>query len=437
MADIVFRTSGSSGSPKEIARTDESLWADARALVAGFREMWEGIRLVAGTIPRDHMFGELWLVRSPAARGCHSLEEPVGSVEELAEVSSGGGVLLATTPSFLEKAVEHPAFAGLRGKIAAVVTSGSPLRRETALAVGQALGACPLEIYGSTEAGTVGWRRRENGEEWNVFAGVEVRIGREGQLVVDSPYAMERPLAMGDAARLVGNRKFELLGRTDRRVKILEEYVQLGDVERALEGHPLVAVARAEAFGTGVARVGALVVPTPAGRTALASGTFGAVRRQLRQDLLGKVGKLAFPRRIRFLRALPADARGKTTSAAAKAALAAWCQEPVVLEWTATADTLRAVMVFPPDTECFDGHFPGFALLPGVAQLFFLRHFARQAFGDFPDAGTWRRIKFQRIARPGEPLVLKVERRGCNAFAFAYTKASEPVSSGVVEGGVR
>ena len=169
----------------------------------------------------------------------------------------------------------------------------------------------------------------------------------------------------------------------------------------------------------------------------LASGTFGEVRRRIRQDLLGTVGKLAFPRRIRFVRALPADERGKTTSAAAKAALAAWCQEPVVLEWQATADTLRAVLVFPPDTECFQGHFPGFPILPGVAQLYFLRHYAKQAFGTFPDAGTWRRLKFQKLGLPGEPLVLEVQRRGDNAFGFSYSKADGAVSSGVVEGGAQ
>jgi 3-hydroxymyristoyl/3-hydroxydecanoyl-(acyl carrier protein) dehydratase len=284
----------------------------------------------------------------------------------------------------------------------------------------------------------VGWRRREGGEDWNVFEGCKVEIDGEGRLVVDSPYAMERPLAMGDAARLAADgRHFALLGRTDRRVKILEEYVQLGDVERALESHPLVAAARAEAWGEGVVRIGVLVVPSAEGREALAGGTFGEVRRRLRQDLLQTVGKLAFPRRIRFVRALPADGRGKTTSAAARAALADWCQEPVVLEWKATADSLRAVVVFPPDTECFDGHFPGYAILPGVAQLYFLRHFAVQAFGEFPGAGTWRRIKFQKIGRPGERLILEVERRGEKDFAFSYSKASGLVSSGMVEGGAR
>lgn len=445
-AAVVFRTSGSTGRAKEIARTAESLEADARALAESFPEVWGAVRLVVATVPRDHMYGTLWAGLAPAAAGCAVREGVAGSVEEVAAAAgeAGGGVLLATTPSFLEKAVEHPDFAGLRGKVVAVVTSGSPLRRETALAAGAALGTCPLEIYGSTEAGTVGWRRRVAGagdgsnDAWNVFCGVTARVDGEGRLVVDSPYAMERPLAMGDLARMEGEGRFALLGRADRRVKILEEYVSLGAVERALEGHEWVAAARAEAWGEGVARVGALVVPSAAGRAALAGGTYGAVQRRLRQDLADATGRQGFPRRIRFVRALPADARGKTTVAAVRAALSAWCREPVVLEWKATAEALRAVVVFPPDCECFDGHFPGYAVLSGVAQLYFLRHFAKQAFGDFPEAATWRGVKFRKLGRPGRPLLLEVDRKGPGRFGFAYSYGADGrggvVSSGAVEG---
>ena len=128
MADVEFRTSGSSGEAKAIVRSGESLDADARAIVAAFPEVWGACRRVVATIPRDHMFGALWRIRAPAIAGCDSPEETVVSVEGLVAACVEGDVLLATTPSFLEKALEHPGFASLKGKIAAVVVSGSPLR---------------------------------------------------------------------------------------------------------------------------------------------------------------------------------------------------------------------------------------------------------------------------------------------------------------------
>ena len=435
MGEVAFRTSGSTGRAKEILRTEETLAADARAIAAAFPEVWGAVRRVVATIPEDHMFGALWRVRAPAAAGCAVHPGTIVSVEGLAAACEGDGqVLFETTPSFLEQALGHPGFAALRGKIGAVVTSGSLLRRETALGVREALGTCPLEIFGSTETGTVAWRRQEDGEEWTVFPGVAASADGEGRIVVDSPYAQARPMAMGDAVRFTAPGRFLLLGRTDRRVKVLEQYVSLDGVERAFSGHPLVAEARAEPYGEGVRRIGVLAVPSAEGRTALAGGTFGAVQRRLRRDLLGGLGALAFPRRIRFVRALPADGRGKATAAAVARVLGESFREPVVTSWSATAEALSAGLVFPPDMECFEGHFPGFPILPGVAQLFYLRHFARQAFADYPDAGAWRRLKFRKLVRPGVAVRLDVARRGTGVFDFEFGVAEGPCSSGRVEG---
>ena len=181
-------------------------------------------------------------------------------------------------------------------------------------------------------------------------------------------------------------------------------------------------------------RLGALVVPSAEGRAALAGGTYSAAASRLRRDLLAEVGELAFPRRIRFVRELPVNEQGKTTVAAVRLALSAWCQEPVVLEWSATDAALSAKLVFPPDAICFSGHFPGFPVRPGVAQLFVLRHFARQVFADFPDAADWRRLKFQKIATPGKVLELSVVRKGEGSFDFSFRVDTGQCSSGAVEG---
>lgn len=435
MADVVFRTSGSTGEAKEIRRTETSLLADANALVRVFDAIWGCRPFVVSTAPTDHIFGHFWRVLVPSLAGAEVFGETILSVEALdAAIAGRVNVLIVTTPSFLEKVLEHPLFAAMRGRITSIVTSGSPLRRATAIQTKDAIGVCPMEIFGSTEAGTVAWRRQDAGEEWNVFDGVEVSLDTEGRIVVDSPFAMERPLVMSDLARLVPPRRFLHLGRADRRVKILEEYVSLGAVERALESHPFVERARAEAFGDGVKRIGALLVASEAGRAAVAAGKFGDACRRLRGDLLPQIGPLGFPRRIRFVRRFPIDKRGKTKTADVLSALSAWCQEPVVLEWRESGDELSARLVFPPDSECFSGHFPGNPILPGVAQLFFLRHFARQAFPDFPDAGVWRRLKFQKLVYPGETLALDIRRQGPGRFDFACKTGEGVCLSGLLEG---
>lgn len=427
--NVGFSTSGSTGEAKRIVRTEESLRLDAESLVRSLPEIWSSRPRVVATVRPEHMYGALWRVRAPEAAGSVVESATVVSVEELAALARDRRVLLVTTPSFLEKALGHPDFASLKGKIENVVTSGSLLRTETALAVAEALGTCPLEIYGSTEAGSVAWRRQSGGQEWTLLPSVSARGDESAGLLVDSPWAMERPLAMSDAARFVSDRRFLLFGRLDRRVKILEKYVSLTAVESALESHPFIFRARAEAFGDGVVRIGALAVLTSEGAAALAKGTCAGVASRLRGDLAEKMGG-TFPRRIRFVRALPANAQGKTTAADARAALGAWCAEPAVTEWRETRDALAAKVVFPPDLKCFQGHFPGYPILPGVAQLFFVRHFAMQVFADWPAAGTFRKLKFQKIVVPGEEVSLEVARLGGGAFSFSITGPNGPCASG-------
>lgn len=432
--EITFRSSGSTGDAKRIVRTAASLDADAAALVAAFPEIWAGRRAVASSVRPEHMYGALWRVRAPRIAGCAVAPEIVTSVEELRAISDRlGELVFVTTPSFLEKALPHPDFAALSGRIAAVVTSGSLLRAETSAAVRAALGVSPLEIYGSTEAGSVAFRRQSEGAEWTLCPGVEAGLSPAGGLVVDSPFAMSRPLEMSDAAEFTSPRRFRLGQRLDRRVKILEKYVSLDEVEAAIAAHPFAAAARAAAFGEGVERIGAIVVPSPEGVRAIASGTLSAAASALRRSLAATLAPHAVPRRIRFVREIPVNEQGKTPAAAVRDALAAWCQEPAVLSWDAAPDALAATLVFPPDMRCFAGHFPDAPILPGVAQLYFLGRFARQAFHDFPRAASYRRLKFQKVIAPGREVSLTVKRRGAGIFDFAISGANGPCASGAVE----
>lgn len=434
MPDVVFSTSGSTGTAKSVIRREEDLSADAAALVAAFPDLWAGRPAVAASIPTDHLYGALWRIRAPACAGCKVEQDTVISVEQLSSMHERlGRFLFITTPSFLEKLLDHPDAGLLRGAFTAIVTSGSLLRRETALAAAERLGTCPLEIFGSTEAGTVAFRRQTEGPLWTLAPSVSASADGEGRIVVDSPFAMERPFTMSDAVEFVGERRFRLIGRTDRRVKILETFVSLPDVEAALESHPLVARCRAEATADDVPRLGALVVLNREGRATLAAGTYRDLVVRFRHDLTPSLGASSFPRRIRAVRALPVDARGKTTACDIRAALAATCREPVAENWSHTADRLTAELVFPPDHECLAGHFPDFPVLPGVAQLYFLRHFSKQAFPDFPDAAGYRQLKFQRLVRPGHVVAMSVERLGEGIFAFEMSESGKRCTSGMVE----
>ena len=433
MAEISFRTSGSTGDPKVVVRDVQAMRADAAMLAGVFGATFAKADRFVSSVAREHFYGALWLGMLPGELGVPVADTTVASVEDIEAVSAGGRFVFVTTPSFLARALRHPKIAALKGRVVDIVVSGGALRAETSAAAEAALGVAPLEIYGSTEAGSIAWRRRSDSDLFRLFDGVEGFADSQGELVVKSRFAVESPLATHDAARFASAREFELLGRMDRLAKVLESFVSLSAVERALAAHPFIAEARAESVDVdGVARVGVIAVLSEAGREALAHGTFAAVAAAIRRDTVAVVGSLAFPRRLRFVQEMPCDSRGKTTAAAVRVALAANCREPVVLSWTATADALDAEMVFPADGEWFSGHFPGFPILPGVAQLFFLRIFVLRAFGAVPEASLFKVIKFKRPIRPGERVRLKVERSNKCDFSFEYSVGGVPASSGTV-----
>ncbi len=430
---VLFRTSGTSGAAKEIPRSEASLQADAEGLVREFPEVWgeRGVTVVS-SVREEHMYGALWRVRAPKIAGLEVDPAIVTSVEQLLDLATTyKRILFVTTPSFLEKALKHPDFLLLKGKIKDVITSGSLLRRETSEAVFAALGISPLEIFGCTEVGTVASRRQKDGDLWQVYSRVRVTSSYPGLSVVNY-FLSESPFTMSDAVEMVDETHFKLLGRTDRRVKILEKYVSLPEIEAIFEEHPLVERARAVVYSTDVPRLGMLIVPSHAALETPPLFSFDIIAK-LRSDLLPKITNETFPRRIRFVRQLPTNEQGKTTESAALAALNAWAQEPFVTEWNASATELTATLVFPRNLRCFEGHFPDFPILPGVAQLYYIRHFARQVFPDFPEEGAYRRLKFQKVILPKTPIKLHVVKTE-KGFECSLTGANGVCASYLAEG---
>lgn len=86
-----------------------------------------------------------------------------------------------------------------------------------------------------------------------------------------------------------------------------------------------------------------------------------------------------------------------------------------------------------PDLTAFDGHFPGCPILPGVMQIHWLMHFARQYFAL---AGVFTRLeqlKFIDLALPGQTLILSMNWDAASgALSFEYRSEAGKVSSGRV-----
>ncbi len=312
-SELVLCTSGSTGEPKSIARRLHNIEAELAVL----ESLWGaslGTNRVYSTVSHRHVYGMLFRVLWPLLNrrpfATFDFEYPEQLLGEHA-----AGQALVSSPALLKRIGHLPAGSAAWG---AVFSSGGLLLAPAAADTRRVLGACPVEVFGSTETSGVAWRQQTTAAatSWCTMAAVETRTspgGAEGLLEVRSPFT-GRPgwLQMGDVVRLSADGTFELLGRGDHLAKIEDKRVSLAEIEQALLATPWVADAAVVAMEEhGRQYVAAVVKLNEAGRAQLAAGGRRELGESLKKALRTKVERVAVPRKFRYVDEIPVDAQGK------------------------------------------------------------------------------------------------------------------------------
>ena len=316
---VVFHISGSTSKPKEIIKTFESL---AKETAFHARRLHIGRDVVfLATIEPHHMYGTLWRNMIPSCLGCRVDPEIILAPEALLEkMRSAEKVFFVTTPTFLKRFCAYADQYDVPRNCVEITTSGALLDAETSAAAKRVFGIAPLEVFGSTETGGVAWRRQDSsppdGFDWTVFDPVDVRVDREGRLVVRSPFSFRRRFTMGDGVELSPDgRRFKLLGRMDRMVKIAEQRVFLPDMEeriRSLNGVEDVALIALD--GDKGPYLGAVVVMSdPKFRSHDAKSVLA-----MRKLFIPVFPAGAVPKRYRFVDEIPRNPQGKVLASELK-----------------------------------------------------------------------------------------------------------------------
>jgi 3-hydroxymyristoyl/3-hydroxydecanoyl-(acyl carrier protein) dehydratase len=312
--------------------------------------------------------------------------------------------------------------ARLRDCTAAVFSSGGPLDESVARDVAKVLGHAPIEIFGSTETGGVAWRAQPPAGEsppWQALPGVTLTLSKasesEGQLVVRSPYASlglaspegdVQETRMGDRAELLGDGRFQLLGRADRIVKIGEKRLSLPEMESALRAHPFVAdAALVPTELASEARVGAVVALSDAGQSALDSLGRRALGAALAEHLAAYWDRVLLPRAWRYVGELPRDAQGKTPHAALVELLEsagdrAPVVAPVLISERRDARGFERALRVPADLAFLEGHFPGQPVVAGVVQIHWVMQAAADWLGAAPRVLGFEGLRFRDVLLP-------------------------------------
>ncbi|MGE5517513.1 MAG: AMP-binding protein [Bacteroidota bacterium] len=307
---LLFHTSGSTGTAKQVARSLSSLDSEIAALETLWGASVAGAPVLA-TVPHHHAFGLVFKLLWPlaAARPFYSRQYDVW--EDVLHDMPAGAVVVSSPAHLTRTGGLVPPAPERRPRL--LLSAGAPLPEAAAAEALRLFGAPVGEIYGSTETGAVAARIHDNASPaWRPLPGYRAEAGGEGTLRLHAPGTVaDGVIELPDRIALAPDGSFHLLGRADRIVKIEGKRVALDEVERALAALPEIDGVRVLTLVGPSATLAAVVVPSAAGGKALAAE--GAFRwgRTLRRKLADRLEPAALPRRWRFVTELPAAAMGK------------------------------------------------------------------------------------------------------------------------------
>ncbi|MDM5076106.1 AMP-binding protein [Aeromonas media] len=304
--DLTLFSSGSTGEPKAIPKAWPQLEAELRVQMALWGERLADTRVLA-SVSHQHIYGLLFRILLPLALGLPFDRRSIDYPEQLA-LQTAPWCLIAS-PAFLSRLDPAIPAAGCR----LIVSSGGPLQPGDAQQAKLLLGQLPVEIFGSSETGGIGWRQRHQGQTpWTALPGVEVRVGPDQGLLLRSPFLAEDDwLACADRILMTGA-GFELLGRQDRVVKLEEKRISLDEVEARLQGLAEVESAAVLPLLQGQRQIlGAVLVLSEAGTARWAELGQGRFLLALRQQLRPWLEPVALPRSVRRVEQMPVNAQGK------------------------------------------------------------------------------------------------------------------------------
>ncbi|WP_207858696.1 AMP-binding protein [Acanthopleuribacter pedis] len=433
-------TSGSSGTRKMIEKKVCQLEAE----IATLQKLWgsaAGNRLRLATVSHRHIYGLLFRLLWPLCVGAPFSNRTYFFWEELAAASPPEGAVVVSSPTHLHHlgaAATEPALK----PDSLLFSSGGPLAQAAALAVAQNLGQAPIEVYGSTETGGIGYRRRNAGEPepcWTPFPGIETRQDH-GRLSIRSPFLNEPNnwFATDDLVERTKAGGFHLRGRGDRLVKIGEKRVSLNEIEQRLGNHEDLEKVKCLLLGEDRKQLVLAAALKEAAYLRLLQEGPRQQHQRLKRVLQDFLEPALLPKRGRYPRQLPMNSESKTPQYLLERLFAHEAVDaskpetmPIITSTQPTEHGRQFTARVPDQLIYLDGHFPQAAVVAGVVQITWIVRLIQSLTGFPPDISQMEAVKFRNLLKPGEPFTLDlIFDQGRSKWRFKITGESGLISSG-------
>ena len=429
---LILFTSGSSGKPKLVEKTLLQLDSEVLSL-----ELQWGARLkkypVVATVPHYHIYGLLFRLLWPVLAGRVFIADELTMPDILfSQIRKIGPVVLVSSPAHLTRIPALVDLQDMRPYVACIFSSGAPLPHDVASLYGEKMGSSPIEVYGSTETGGIGWR--QGGLSWTPFPSVNIRLSGAGTLEAKSQHTDNQDwFRTEDLAKIEDDGRFSISGRADRIVKIEGKRVSLDEITDRLSNHPWIDSSGVVFLEKARNTLGAVVVLSTEGSDQHSRQDKSQIVKRLKEHLSQWYDPVVIPRLWRFVSRMPASDRGKTTISGLASLFADDPADGPVIISMSKADNVLDLLLFVPSTlPHFEGHFPEFPVLPGVLQIHWAALYGMRELNIKGHFSGIKKLKFHRVILPNTELTLQVVAHN-NKLDFSYKTAEGMHSSGQLE----
>jgi len=433
-AAMVMYTSGTTGEPKAVPKMFSQFENELYELVKVFGDQWVG-RKVYSTVNHHHIYGLLFTVLLPTATGLpfrrHRLDYPA----ELENIKDQSAVI-ASSPAYLKRLAADAEKPVAFKTTPVIYSSGGPLPEEVARKCEGITGYWTTEIYGSTETGGIAYRQSKNGPIWTPFEVCKMSIGENDCLNVKSSYILEpEGFTTGDLVEIYDDGRFLLKGRADSIVKIEEKRISLPEVENRLKSTGLVQDVRVVPMSGKRQYLAAAIVLNAAGRAQFKEQPKLEINNFFKKHLAQFIENTVSPKKWRYLEELPQDTQGKIKMRDIQALFnVPESQNFKILKMHREPGMVSLKLVFPADSDFYNGHFPAFKLLPAVAQVDMVAELAHALLNTPRAVQRIQRTKFSYPVLPDVPALLEMSYKEESAkVLFTYTnEEGRTLSTGIL-----
>ena len=406
-------TSGSTSEPTRVTKKLQQILAGVDTLDANFPTHPEPGSIVFSTVSHQHIYGFLWAVLWPLASHKLITDRRLLFPENIQRaLQSTPKAILLSSPAHLSRLPLDLDWEGCRHHLTHLLSSGGPLSEEALRLCQKAFRQTPIEILGSTELDGIAWRQRIFLTDdtvdlssclWRPMPKTEIGINDDGIIQIKSERLDPNLWTLGNDKIVINpDGSFTLLGRMDRIVKIEEKRLSLTALEHSLLQSGLFCEAKAFLM-TSTRDLSVVAVPSEKGQKLLADSKLKLIRateHHLRQEFEA----VLLPHRWRFEPIMPTNSQGKYTIEL----LEALFDRRHVEVSSAKIDRNTLELNFKADERLpyFQGHFPQWPILPGVAQVHLVINEAHRYLKTPLEVNSVNNLKFMSVIRPKTPLLL-------------------------------